>query len=95
MKRFEFDVSNEDTCMKKWCFEIEEEGEKEIIKNLNIEFKLRGCKGHPKTISALVKSRPLNTINTDLLAETTCARGKSCGMILGECVSQIRNHKRI
>lgn len=92
MKRLEFDVSNEDTCMKTWIFDMEDEGSEQMIHNLDITYTHRGCMGHPKSISALVKNRPLSTIDTNLLAETTCARGKSCGMILGQCISQIRNN---
>lgn len=92
MKRLEFDVSNEDTCMKTWVFDIDENGSEQIIQNLDITFTRQGCMGHPKSISALVKNRSVESIDTDLLAETTCARGKSCGMILGQCISQIRNN---
>lgn len=92
MKRLEFDVSNEDTCMKTWVFDIEENGSEQMIRNLDIKFTRQGCMGHPKSISALVKNRSVESIDTDLLAETTCARDKSCGMILGQCISQIRNN---
>ncbi|GAB7089716.1 TSCPD domain-containing protein [Marinifilum fragile] len=92
MKQLKFDVSKEDTCMKTWVFDIEENGDEQIICNLDITFTRQGCMGHPKSISALVKNRSIESIDTDLLVETTCSRGKSCGMILGQCISQIRNN---
>lgn len=89
MKTIKFNVSHEDTCMENWLFEIEETDEGKVIRNSEIEFKRRGCQGHPKTIAALIKNRPINTIDTVILAETKCVRGKSCGMIFGECLSKI------
>ncbi|NER03360.1 MAG: TSCPD domain-containing protein [Okeania sp. SIO3C4] len=89
MEIIQFDVSHEDTCMPNWTFEVEEIASDKIIRNVAIQQVRRGCPGHPKTISALVKDRPLSTISTEDLAQATCIRGKSCGMVLGECISQI------
>lgn len=90
MKKLKYDVSHEDTCMQNWLFDIEENGSEKIIRSVDIEFDRRGCMGHPKTIAALVTNRSVDSINTDLLAKTACARGKSCGMILGECLEKIQ-----
>lgn len=41
--------------MKKWIFEVVEDERGKIIMHSNIKFSGQGCKGHPKTISALIK----------------------------------------
>ena len=91
MKTYKFDVSKEDTCNHNWTFEVEENGSEKTIRNLGIEFR-QGCQGHPKSLAALVANRPVDSIDTDLLSQTTCGRTTSCGMILGKCISQIQNN---
>lgn len=88
----EFDKSNEDTCKSKWVFNLKDVNGNTIIESVEIEKNKKGCPGHPKTISALLNNKPLKGIDTKLLSETKCGyREKSCGMILAECINEIKN----
>jgi hypothetical protein len=85
-----FDFKGEKTCMKTWTFDIEN-GDGELkVKDSKIDFSGQGCKGHPKTISALIRNRPLDTIDTEVLRGTGCFQPLSCGMNLGSCIDEIR-----
>ena len=85
----EFDLSNEDTCMKHWKFIVQGSGRKAIIKSIKIKPSPEGCVGHPKTIMALVKDTAVSSLDTAGLSKTKCVRGKSCGMNLASCVQAI------
>lgn len=89
-RKFIFNLTDEDTCMKTWEFDLSITEEGSLINELNIDYTGRGCKGHPKTISALLKNRELTSIDTKLLSENTpCARSFSCGKALGHCIDDI------
>jgi len=87
---FEFDTRNEDTCMQNWTFKLNDWDGSPVIEQLEIERASQGCPGHPKTISALVKNRTLESIDLDGLAETDCPRSISCGQMLGKCLANIK-----
>ena len=78
----EFDLSDEDTCMKYWTFSLEEHDDQTIIKSIKIKPSAEGCVGHPKTIMALVRDIPVAALDTERLSRTKCVRTTSCGMTL-------------
>ena len=88
-KVVEFDLSNEDTCMKHWAFTLQENGQGPIIKSIKIKPSPEGCVGHPKTIMALVKNIPISELDIERLSATKCVRTKSCGMNLASCATAI------
>jgi hypothetical protein len=85
----EFDLSDEDTCMKHWAFSLEEHDDQTIIKSIKIKPTVEGCVGHPKTIMALVRDMPVAALDTERLSRTKCVRTTSCGMNLATCVEAI------
>lgn len=84
-----FSGTEDDTCLKKWSFEIEKNDNKKIINDIQIAFTNKGCKGHPQTISALVKGRALDDIDVEALLQTSCFRSQSCGKSLGLCIQKL------
>ena len=86
----EFDMSQEDTCMKRWVFNLKQDSGEPVIESVEIERERQGCVGHPKTISALVRNVPVNALDVEALSQTQCARSTSCGMVLASCVSAIQ-----
>lgn len=90
-KKVQFNMTDEDTCMRTWNFDLEEKNGEIIILDSNIEFTKQGCNGHPKTISALIKERKASDIDLEALMDTTCFRKQSCGMTLAACVEAINN----
>lgn len=86
----EFDTRNEDTCMQKWTFKLNNWDGPHVIEQLEIERTSQGCPGHPKTICALVKDRALDSIDLDGLAQTDCPRSISCGQMLGKCIANLK-----
>jgi|GEM_PF-4729344 len=88
-KIVEFDMSNEDTCMKHWAFTLQENSDGVTIQSIKIKPSPEGCVGHPKTIMALVRNTPIEAIDTDHLHAAKCIRTKSCGMNLASCVEAI------
>lgn len=85
----DFDLSEEDTCMKHWTFTVQGEGKECVIQSVKIKPSPEGCVGHPKTIMALVRDMPVSTLDIDRLHSTKCVRSKSCGMNLASCVGSI------
>ena len=85
----EFDLSNEDTCMKHWSFTIQGSGDDTVITSIKIKPSGEGCVGHPKTIMALVQNSPVSGLDIDRLAATKCMRTKSCGMNLASCAKAL------
>ena len=93
MKTYSFTCDAENHCKQNWIFEIESIDGKSIINNIEIteREKPKGCFGHPKTITALVKGVDLENIDTDLLSETDCIRDISCGQFLADCINTIKS----
>ena len=87
----EFDLSDQDTCMKHWTFTLEEHDDHTVIKSVGIKPSAEGCVGHPKTIMALVRDIPVAALDTERLSRTKCVRTTSCGMNLAACVEAITN----
>lgn len=85
----EFDMSDEDTCMKHWSFTLDESADETIIRSVKIKPSGEGCVGHPKTIMALVRDTDVQSLDLDALAKTKCVRTNSCGMNLATCVHEI------
>lgn len=85
----EFDLSNDDTCMKHWSFTLDESAVETIIRSVKIKPSGEGCVGHPKTIMALMRDTPIRSLDLDALIKTKCVRTNSCGMNLASCVREI------
>ena len=62
-----------------------------IIESVEIISTGRGCHGHPKTISALVKNIPISSIDVDTLSIAECVHETSCGMVLADCIKKNKN----
>ncbi|MFC1887366.1 TSCPD domain-containing protein [Candidatus Cloacimonadota bacterium] len=75
--------------MKKWVFYMKQNDSGWIIDNLDIIRTDRGCKGHPKTIIALIHNKPISFIDPELLEQATCSRETSCGMVLAKCLKAL------
>lgn len=88
-KIVEFDMGNEDTCMKHWTFTLQVSGKQSIIKSIKIKPSPEGCVGHLKTIMALIRDTPVSSLDIEQLSDTKCIRTKSCGMNLASCVEAI------
>ncbi len=88
-KIVEFDMSDEDTCMKHWTFTLMEKRDETIIRSIKIKPSGEGCVGHPKTIMALVRDTPLEALDIERLSTTKCIRTTSCGMSLATCIKEI------
>lgn len=84
-----FEMEEEDTCMREWYFEVHKHESERRIVNSSIIFSKQGCNGHPKTISALVEGRSIESINTHALMKTKCFRNQSCGMTLARCITDL------
>lgn len=89
----QFDTTADETCMDKWVFHLTaDDAGRVTVRSVEITPSKNGCKGHPKTITALVRNLPLSLISPEALAETGCPRKLSCGMVLGRCQEQIRRN---
>ena len=86
-----FDMSDKDTCHGEWNFNLKKVNGKTIIESIDIVNSNRGCQGHPKTISALIQNIPIDSINLAALSEADCIHETSCGMVLAECVNNIKD----
>ncbi len=95
IKKYIFNCTAENHCKQDWIFEIENTNDILIINNLEIteEEKPRGCFGHPKTISVLVKGMELEKIDVDTLKEADCIKDISCGQFLADCIETIKSQK--
>jgi len=94
----EFTFDADETCKVRWTFHIGADDDGAVIEDVEIEGyrtepegRERGCLGHPKTISALLRGRPLADLDAEELAEATCARDQSCGQALAECLQQLKS----
>ena len=87
----EFTFNGEDTCNRRWIFTLSESADGLVVSDLEItgEPEPEGCVGHSKTITALVRGRPINSIGVGALAEATCVRSLSCGQVLARCLREI------
>ena len=78
-------IPKADTCKRRWCFtvvdgrfdRIEIEGEE-------------GCKGHPQTMSVLLKGMRVDAVDVEALAGQVCDRDVSCGQALAEAIRSLR-----
>jgi len=89
-----FDMSNDDTCHKEWIFNLRKNSSDIIIESVDIIQSGKGCKGHPKTISALVRNISINELDLEALSEADCVHDTSCGMVLASCVEAIKNSSK-
>jgi hypothetical protein len=90
MQTMKFNYQGEDTCLSDWSINFSNDDEL-MIHSVEIAESPMGCKGHPKTIMALIKDIPYKNINIEGLKNATCPRGKSCGMILAKSLEKIHN----
>ena len=77
-----------DTCKTEFIFDIEEEEGKKIIRNLTIEGE-KGCLGHNKSISILIRNQAAEDIAIDELKEAGCRRASSCSQELAVALQEI------
>jgi hypothetical protein len=86
-----FIFDEEGTCKLTWKFSIVDIDGEKIIDNVQIEEReiAEGCAGHPQTLSILLKSRSINSINIDELEKVYCNQWISCGQILAQCLKKI------
>jgi len=75
--------------MHKFEFILEKQGNDIIVQSLNIEGHA-GCKGHPKTIEALVKGRKIEELPIEDLIKTGCNNQSSCGQELAIAIERIK-----
>ncbi|MDF1514112.1 MAG: hypothetical protein P1S60_09920 [Anaerolineae bacterium] len=89
IRTFTFD--DEDTCKFGWEFTLTRSVQGWIIDDLQIQEreKHRGCSGHPKTIVALIKGRPLLSLIDLGLVEASCNRSLSCGQAPAICIKSL------
>ncbi|MGC9779154.1 MAG: TSCPD domain-containing protein [Candidatus Heimdallarchaeota archaeon] len=73
-------------------FEIEEDVGKTIIRNLTIEGK-KGCIGHNKSMSILIRDKKAEDIPIDELKEAGCRRASSCTQELAVMLQEILDKK--
>jgi len=83
-------ADTDNTCKKLFSFDLQKEGGCVYINNLTIEGD-KGCVGHPKTISALLKGRNIGELPVEELSVCTCARDISCGQQVAKALQQIKN----
>ena len=87
----QFDLSDMDTCMPLWRFDLAADAGTIRIVEVDIPRDKKGCVGHPKTIAALLKGSAVDALDLEGLSQTTCSREMSCGMALAHCVSAIKD----
>jgi hypothetical protein len=79
---------DKDTCKTDFIFEIEEEESKAIIKNLTIDGE-KGCIGHNKSMSILIRDRAVEDIPIEELKEAGCRKASSCSQELAEALQEL------
>jgi hypothetical protein len=86
-----FTFEEEDTCKYGLTFHLRQTKQGWIIDSVQVEEreKQRGCSEHPKTITALLEGRSLDSINLEGLKETVCGHKLSCGQVLAQCLTSI------
>ena len=86
-----FIFDEEGTCKLTWKFSIVEINGEKIIDKVQIEEReiAEGCAGHPQTLSILLQSRAINSINIEDLEEVHCKKWMSCGQVLAQCLNKI------
>ena len=88
-----YTVEEEDTGKYAWTFTLKHNSQDWIIDDLHVDEreKPRGCFGHPKMITALLKGRILHSISLNELAEAFCGHSLSCGQVLAQCLTDLSN----
>ena len=81
-----------DTCKTEFIFEIEEEEGKTFIRNLTIDGE-KGCIGHNKSMSILIRDKIAEDIPIDELKEAGCKRASSCSQELAVALQEILDKK--
>ncbi|NHJ46574.1 MAG: TSCPD domain-containing protein [Asgard group archaeon] len=81
-----------DTCKVSFDFEYIEEDGKIIIKELTVDGE-RGCIGHNKTMSLLVKDRVVQELPLDELSEAGCRRESSCSQELVKALETMLKYR--
>ena len=77
------------TCKQRYEFQYRTEGDDIIVEQLSVTGD-KGCKGHPRTISVLLKGRRVNDLPIDDLTAITCTRDSSCPQQLVQAVVALR-----
>ena len=86
-----FTFEGDDTCKQDWVFTLEDGPDGVVVRDLEVREReeRRGCTGHPATIVALVRGRPLDSIDVDALSEAACGRDIACGQALAVCLRRL------
>ena len=94
-KSCEFCFEKGETCKRRWRFELSSGPEGPVIERVEIEAHPKdsggeqGCKGHPKSLAALVRGRAVASLPTDELADAACGMRFSCGQALAKCLREL------
>jgi hypothetical protein len=88
----EYSFEDRHTCKSYWTFELEKVAGMWIIQSLQIDEREQpiGCEGHPKTLMALLKNRPVNSIDVNALSDSYCEKDISCSQVLAKCITQLK-----
>ena len=90
-----FTFSETSTCKIRWIFQLVDGPAGPVIRDLEIRAFVKengkelGCRGHPKTIIALVRGRPLRDLDSEALALAACIKELSCGQALARCLREL------
>lgn len=82
-----------DTCKVSFNFELKEEEGKIIIKQLTIDGE-KGCIGHNKSISLLVRDRVVQELPIEELKEAGCKRASSCSQELAKALELLLKSRK-
>ncbi len=74
-----------DTCKVSFNFELKEEEGKIIIKRLTIDGE-KGCIGHNKSLSLLIRDRVVQDLPIEELKEAGCKKASSCSQELAKAL---------
>jgi len=83
-----------DTCKVSFNFELKEEEGKIIIKQLTVDGE-KGCIGHNKSMSILIRNKKISEIPIEELKEAGCRRAVSCNQILAKALQGIIDKKQM
>ena len=83
-----------DTCKTLYEFKLSSRSDGTYIEDLIITGP-KGCVGHPKTLSALLKGRKAEELPLEDLSLTGCVRKSSCGQEMAKAISAIINSKPV
>ncbi|MBK5112279.1 MAG: TSCPD domain-containing protein [Candidatus Heimdallarchaeota archaeon] len=88
-----FPEEGTDTCKVSFDFEFVEEEDKIIIKQLTIDGE-KGCIGHNKSISLLIRNRAIQDLPLEELTEAGCKKASSCSQQLSKALELLVEQRK-